>query len=379
VRRVGFVVNPIAGMGGRVGLKGTDGVANQARAAGAEPIAGPRAQLFARTFLELSRHDESLRVRWLTCGGTMGAVPLRDAGLGGETIELVHTPGAETTATDTQRAVDACVARGAELLLFCGGDGTARDVAEAAKDRIPILGIPSGVKMHSGLFAVSPPAAAQLLVGYLRGQLRIGTGEILDLDETAYRNGEWRVRLFATAKTLVEPNLVAGGKVMIDEVSEEAIRGELAVHFSEIFENEPDTLFLLGPGSTLSSIATAIGINKTLLGVDAVVGGKAVAKDLNEKGILDLLDRHPKAKLVVSPIGAQGFILGRGNLQVSPAVLRRIGTKNVIVVATPAKLAMTPVLRVDTGDTALDKEFHKREYLFVVIRYRTSKLHPIQR
>ncbi len=151
MRRVGFVVNPIAGMGGRVGLKGTDGVANQARAAGAEPIAGPRAQLFARTFLELSRHDESLRVRWLTCGGTMGAVPLRDAGLGGETIELVHTPGAETTATDTQRAVDACVARGAELLLFCGGDGTARDVAEAAKDRIPILGIPSGVKMHSGL------------------------------------------------------------------------------------------------------------------------------------------------------------------------------------------------------------------------------------
>jgi len=151
------------------------------------------------------------------------------------------------------------------------------------------------------------------------------------------------------------------------------------VHFSELFENEPDTLFLLGPGSTLNSIATAMGIDKTLLGVDAVVDGKAVAKDLNEKGILDLLDHHPKAKLVVSPIGAQGFILGRGNLQVSPAVLRRIGTKNVIVVATPAKLAMTPILRVDTGDPALDDEFHKREYLFVVIGYRTSKLHPIQR
>src|SRR5437870_1085857 len=229
-------------MGGRVGLKGTDGVANEAQAAGAEPIAGPRAQLFAQTFLELSKHDESLRVRWQTSAQAMGAAPLRGAGVGEETIEVVHTPGDRTTADDTRRGVDACIGRGAELLLFCGGDGTARDVAEATKDRIPIL-----------------------------------------------------------------------------------------------------------------------GIDKSLLGVDAVVDGKAVAKDLNEKGILHLLDHHPKAKLVVSPIGAQGFILGRGNLQVSPAVLRRIGTKNVIVVATPAKLAMTPILRVDTDDPALDDEFHKRE------------------
>jgi len=378
VRRIGFVVNPIAGMGGRVGLKGTDGVAKEAQAAGAEPVAGPRAQIFAGTFLQLSKRDEALRVRWLTCAGGMGADPLRAAGITEDVIEVVYTPRERTTAADTRSGVEACVDRAAELLLFCGGDGTARNVAEAARDRIPILGIPAGVKMHSGLFAVSPAAAAHLLVGYLRGQLRIGAAEILDLDEEAYRTGEWRVRLFATAKTLVEPNLVAGGKVMIDEVSEEAIRGELGVHFSELFETEPDTLFLLGPGSTVHSIATAIGIDKTLLGVDAVVGGKTIAKDLNETGILALLDRQPKAKLVVSPIGAQGFILGRGNLQVSPAVLRRIGTKNVVVVATPAKLAMTPVLRVDTGDPALDEELHKREYLFVLIGYRTSKLHPIQ-
>ena len=379
MHRIGLLVNPIAGMGGRVGLKGTDGVANEAQAAGAEPIAGPRASVFARTFVELSKPDAGLRVRWITCGGAMGADPLRAAGAGAETIEVVYTPEERTTAADTRTAVEASINGGAELLLFCGGDGTARDVAEAAQDRIPILGIPAGVKMHSGLFAVSPPAAARILVGYLRGQLRIGTAEILDLDEVAYREGEWKIRLFSTAKTLVEPNLVAGGKVMIDEVSEDAIRGELAVHFSELFENEPHTLFLLGPGSTLSSIATAIGIDKTLLGVDAVVGGQAIAKNLNERGILDLLDRYPEAKLVVSPVGAQGFILGRGNLEVSPEVLRRIGTKNVIVVATPAKLAMTPVLRVDTGDPTLDEEFHKREYLFVLIGYRTSKLHPIQR
>src|SRR2546425_5918839 len=146
MHRVGFVVNPIAGMGGRIGLKGTDGVADAAIAAGADPIAGPRAQLFAKTFLELSKHDPSLVTRWLTCAGVMGAEPLREGGVGQETIEAVYAPGERTTAADTRRAVDACIERGAELLLFCAGDGTARDIAEAANDRMPILGIPAGVK-----------------------------------------------------------------------------------------------------------------------------------------------------------------------------------------------------------------------------------------
>jgi predicted polyphosphate/ATP-dependent NAD kinase len=378
MRRIGFVVNPIAGMGGRVGLKGTDGVVEQALAAGAEPIAGSRARAFAEAFLRASRADETLQVLWVTCAGAMGREPLLAAGCPTEQLESVYSPGQNTTAEDTRRAVNAILERRVELILFTGGDGTARDVAEAAKNRVPILGIPAGVKMHSGIFAVSPAAAAALLVAYLGGDLRVGDAEILDLDEDAYRNGEWRIRLYATSKTLVEPQLVQAGKLMLAEVSEEAVRKELAVHFSDLFEAEPETLFLLGPGSTLHSIASMLGLEKTLLGIDAVVRGKVIAKDLNESSILALLDRYPRAKLVVSPIGAQGFILGRGNLQLSPAVLRRIGTKNLIVVATPAKLEATPVLRVDTGDDTLDVEFRRREYLFVLIGYRTSKLHPIQ-
>ncbi len=143
-------------------------------------------------------------------------------------------------------------------------------------------------------------------------------------------------------------------------------------------ESEPDTLFLLGAGSTLEHVAKRLGVEKTVLGIDALLGGKVVGRDLDEAGILQLLGEHPKAKLVVSPIGAQGFVLGRGNLQVSPAVVRRIGVPNVIVVSTPSKLNATPVLRVDTGDPELDREFAKKEYLFVVIGYRTSKLHPIR-
>ncbi len=376
--RIGFVVNPIAGMGGRVGLKGTDHVVDQARAAGAEPVAPGRAALFLTAFLRMQRKDPNLDVHWLSCPGDMGGEFLEAAGVPLGDIEFVHTPASPTTAEDTRAAAAGCVANHAELVLFCGGDGTARDVAQAVQGSVPILGIPSGVKMHSGVFAVDPRAAAEAVAAFLRGQLRVGDSEILDLDEEAYRAGEWRVRMYATARTLVEPNLVQADKMMFAEMSEESVRIELAEHFRDLFEEEPTTLFFLGPGSTVESIATRLKMEKTLLGIDAAVGGKIFAKDLDEKGILGLLNRYPKTKLVVSPIGAQGFILGRGNLQLSPAVVRRIGTRNILVVATPAKLAATPVLRVDTGDEALDAEIRRKEYLFVLVGYRTTKLHPIK-
>lgn len=378
MRRIAFIVNPIAGLGGRVGLKGTDGVVDRALAAGAQPLAGARARAFVEAFLRSSKDAPEFQATWFTGGGDMGERPARDAGIPPNRIEVVHRPPPLSTAEDTRKTVEESLNRGAELVLFCGGDGTARDVAATAKDRVPILGIPAGVKMYSGVFAVDPQAAAGLLVAFLRGELREGPGELLDLDEEAYRRGDWRVRLFSTAKTLAEPHLVPTGKMMVSEVSEESVRSELATHFSELFEAHADMLFLLGPGSTIHAIAAALGIETTLLGIDAVVGGKSIARDLNEAGILELLDRHPNVKLVVSPIGAQGFVLGRGNLQVSPPALRRIGTRNVIVVATPGKLAATPMLRVDTGDPSLDREFRDREYLFVVIGYRTSKLHPVQ-
>lgn len=232
--------------------------------------------------------------------------------------------------------------------------------------------------MHSGIFAVNPAGAANLLAAFLRGELREGTGEILDLDERVYRQGGWTVRLFATAKTLVEPHLVPSGKMMLDEVSETSVRAELAAHFEELFDENPDTLFLFGPGSTIHAIASSLGFEKTLLGIDAVLARTTIGRDVNEAQILELLDRHRKAKIVVSPIGAQGFVLGRGNLQVSPPVLRRIGIGHLIVVATPGKLAATPVLRVDTGDSELDRDIQEKGYLFVVVGYRTSKVHPIQ-
>jgi predicted polyphosphate/ATP-dependent NAD kinase len=378
VKRVGFVINPIAGMGGRVGLKGTDGMADEALAAGAQPVASTRARDFLEALLERERKDPTLELRWLTCAGPMGADALEAAGVAGRDIERIHHPADRTTAGDTMALADQAASRSVDVLVFVGGDGTARDIADAIGTRIPILGVPAGVKMHSGVFAVTPAAAAELLVAYARDEVRVGDGDLLDVDEQAYRAGEWKVRFHGTARTLVEPNLVAAGKMMVAEVPDDAVFTELREHFVELFEAEPRTLFLLGPGSTVESIAKRLGLRKTLLGIDAVVGGRIVGRDLSERGILALLDRHPAAKVVVSPIGAQGFVLGRGNLQLSPTILRRISPKNVIVVATHGKLASTPVLRVDTGDTALDDEFRGKEYLFVLIGYRTTKLHPIR-
>ncbi|MGQ0796887.1 MAG: ATP-NAD kinase family protein [Methanobacteriota archaeon] len=378
MKRIGFLINPVAGMGGRVGLKGTDGKADEARAAGAEPVAPHRGLLFLRQFRERQAADPRLQVRWLTCAGPMGASALEAAGAARSDLEIVHTPADRTTAADTRAWAANAAEAGAELLVFVGGDGTARDIVDAIGDRRPVVGVPSGVKMHSGVFALTPATAADLLAAYLRDELRTGDAELLDLDEDAYREGEWKVRFYGTARGLVEPNLVAAGKEILAEVSGEGVVSELREHFAELFETEPTTLFLLGPGSTIDAIARRFGLAKTLLGIDAVVGGRIVGADLNEKGILALLDRHPVAKIVVSPIGAQGFILGRGNLQLSPEVLRRIGPKRVIVVATPGKLTSTPILRVDTGDGALDEEFRTREYLFVLVGYRTTRLHPIK-
>ena len=292
--------------------------------------------------------------------------------------EIATQPSVPTTPEDTKAACREFEKRGAELIVFCGGDGTCRDIVDVVDARLPILGIPAGVKMHSGVFGIHPATVATILDAWVRGYLRVGDAEVLDVDEDAYRRGEWVVRLYGTAKTLVEPALVQTGKMLFAEVSDDAMKDEIADHVKELVDQEPDTLFLLGPGSTVEHIAKRLGVEKTVLGVDAVVGGKLVGKDLDEARILALLDRYRKTKLIVSPIGAQGFILGRGNLQLSPAVIRRIGVPNVIVVSTPAKLNVTPVLRVDIGDPELDKEFARKEYLFVVIGYRTSKLHPIR-
>lgn len=374
MQSIGLIVNPIAGIGGRVGLKGTDDVLNEALELGGMPVAPEKMSKFLDALLLLLRNKSLDKIKWLTCSNSMGESYLERFGDGPWVWDVVYTPGDPTTADDTKSACRILLNREVRLIVFCGGDGTARDVWEVVENKIPIIGIPSGVKMHSGVFGMNPEAVAFIILRFLLGELDIGDGEILDLDEERYRKGEWHIRLFGTASVPSEPSYVQVGKMHAEAVPEEDARTEIAEHIAEEMEENKDTLYVLGSGSTIAAISEEVGVDYSLLGVDAVYRGRLVGRDLNEEQLLSLLEKYEKVRLVLTPIGAQGFILGRGNLQLSPRVIRRMGLEEIVIVCTPGKLRRTPLLRIDTGDDDLDEEFRSREYLTVVTGYRTMKL-----
>ncbi|MBU7009232.1 MAG: ATP-NAD kinase family protein [Theionarchaea archaeon] len=373
----GFVVNPIAGMGGRVGLKGTDNVVEEAIKRGATPVSGKRAlQMLGILVRARDQYAQELPITWLTVSGKMGVHVLEEAGFTKDEYEIVYHCPNETTREDTRHACRAFQDKNVELIVFCGGDGTARDIYEVVDASTPMLGIPSGVKMHSGVFGVNPESVAEVILAFIEGTLSVSEVEIMDLDEELYRKGEWTIKLHGIAKTPFEDTYIQSAKMMIKGPSEEESKKEIADYIIE--EMEEDTLYILGPGSTLKTIGETLGIKKTLLGIDAVYNKKLVLKDGNEKDLLTLLSKYDKVRLIVSPIGAQGFMLGRGNLQLSPDVLKRIGLDNIIVVATPAKLQQLDALRVDTQDKGLDEAFLEKKYMRVIMGYHTMAVRNIQ-
>jgi len=349
-KKIGLIVNPIAGMGGAVGLKGTDGKETLEKAISLG--AAPRAPQRAREALDMffSCGTEAL---FYTCPQDMGENVLKEYT---KNYELVFPDFKEKASSreDTLRAAKLMEELGVGLILFAGGDGTARDICEAVDLRVPVLGIPSGVKIHSAVFAVTPKRAGELAARFLGGKVRnLKEMEVMDIDEEAYRKGEVKARLFGYLLVPWERNKIQcrkSGSMASERVVQQAIAEEV------VSAMEEGVLYLLGPGTTVKAIADRLGIEKSLLGVDAVLNRVSVGRDLAEKEILELLDKHPKAKTVVSPIGGQGYILGRGNLQLSPRVIRNVGKENIIVVATPQKVASlhgAPLL-VDTGDSSLD-------------------------
>jgi len=345
MKRIGFIVNPVAGMGGLVGLKGTDGNVEEARRRGAVPYAMERARI------TLGILSQGKGLHFMSCSGTMGEDILRDAGL--KEFEILYSFSGESSARDTKAAAQRFREAGADLILFCGGDGTARDIFEATGRDIPLLGIPAGVKMYSAVFAIDPIIAAELVRESADNNLR--DSEILDVDEEAYRSGVLKTRIFGIARTPVVAGKVQVAKQVYEESDEERAKQEIARFIQEVML--PGTLYILGAGTTTEAIAHRLGVQKTLLGVDAIKDGVLVAMDVNEKTILDLAGQEKEIRIILSPIGAQGFILGRGNQQISAQVVKKAGLKNIIVVATPHKLRETPLLYVDSGDPALDREF----------------------
>jgi len=359
-QKIGLIVNPVAGMGGRVGLKGTDGESyKRAVELGAQPVTPVR----TKDFFEHIRKKESIEL--VTAPGMMGETHIRDFNLAATVVGSIT---GETSAKDTQRIAKEMLAQGVNLLIFVGGDGTARDIYDAVGMKVPVVAVPSGVKIFSAVFAFSARAAAEMVDEFIGGA-RVAEQEVLDIDEAAFRDNRLASRLYGY---LLVPNVkkyLQGGKEC-SNVNKSAVKSKTEVAADILEHMDPDAVYLLGPGTTVKAIADAAGIPKTLLGVDALADGHMVGTDLNEKAILSLFQNFKKRHIIVTPIGGNGFIFGRGSKQFTPEVIRSVGRNNIIIVGTRDKIVKLEALRVDTGDFELDQML--AGYMAVIVGYKET-------
>ena len=371
--RVGIIVNPDAGLGGRLGFKGSDGRAAEAREAGAQDRAGPRMTQCMIKFDELlksSLNRSNIKPEIYTWEGRMGGDWLTNL----EYHSIGKTPH-PTTAQNTSELVQQLATNEVEVILYAGGDGTTRDIVNALGDKkIPLIGVPGGVKMHSGCFATTPNAAAEVLFSFAIGDLMASITEVMDLDEEIYLTGEWKVRMYGEALTPASPRFIQGAKQQVERASEDEIIEGLATHIGDLIETDPDLMVVWGSGGTLRMIGEILDKDLTLLGIDIQHKDK-IYTDLNEKQLIEILQQHSGNKtLLLSPMGGQGFLIGRGNLQLSPTVIRLIGISSILGVATPAKLTGLSNVRIDTGDSELDQELRERKFVKMLQGYRTTRV-----
>jgi len=367
--KIGFLVNPVAGMGGRVGLKGTNGVSKNAIALGAKPVAPSKAVEFLKRLKEL---EIVATIKLITCPGVMGQNEVKSADLRAQVLTM-HLK-AETTNEDTRLAVKMMSAMKVDLIVFVGGDGTARDILDAMRDSasLPVLGVPSGVKMYSGVFAASPTDAADVVQAVVEKSAQTMDFEIMDVDEEAVRNDRLSGNLYGLLKGPFVPMRMLGSKEVSPETVDEH-ENQMAVARSVVEDMKPNATYILGPGTTTKCIADLLGVEKTLLGVD-IYRENRVIRDVNEEKILREVKDWNNTWIVLSPVGRQGMLLGRGNQQISPEILRRVGKEHIIVAGTRSKIQGIEggVLRVDTGDGQVDQML--RGYIKVAVDYREWRL-----
>lgn len=347
-KRLGLIINPLAGIGGRVGLKGSDGaeIQQKAFALGAEPQAGKRAKHALEAI-----GTELREVEIITPPGEMGAEVAEELGYSPQIIGEISI--GKTTGEDTCRAARTMLESQVDLLLFAGGDGTARDVYRGVEDRLAVIGIPAGVKIHSAAFATHPRSAGELAALFLKkGDMRLREAEVVDLDEEAYRRGTISTRLYGYLMVPQHRHLVQGSKAPTP--TSEAAQME-AIAWDVVEGMKEDWKYVLGPGTTTRAVAKRLGFEKTLVGVDLITKREVIALDVNEQQLLEST-RDQQTVLILTPIGGQGFLFGRGNQPISPRVIRQVGIDNIWVICTTDKLNSfggNPLL-VDTGDGELD-------------------------
>lgn len=368
---LGLVINPYAGIGGALALKGSDGadIRAQALAQGAIPQANNKTTV---ALSQLIDYQADILIK--TASGQMGAQCAES--LGFDTQVCYTHPNTQTEASDTQAAVDIFVEQGVDCILFAGGDGTARNICAQVPHHIPVLGIPAGCKIHSGVYAITPSAAGCVIADMVLGKLvTVQSAEVRDIDESAFREGKVIAKHFGELTVPAQLQYVQSVK-MGGKESDELVLADLAAYIQELRDDEDDCSWIMGSGSTIDFMMDEWGIDNTLLGVDVITASGEVLADITASELLEHVQTH-RAKLVITLIGGQGHILGRGNQQLSPDVIRRIGRENMLIVATKTKLQHLEgrPLICDTSDPELDTQLHG--YMEVITGYNDKVLYPV--
>lgn len=366
---LGLIINPLAGIGGSVGLKGSDGadIVKEAFSRGARCKSSERAKLALQVLLPIQD-----QIKIITCPQTMGETLVVEMGFSYQVLDNLSVE--HTSAQDTCNAAQQLLDQKVDIILFAGGDGTARDICSVVADRIPVLGIPAGVKIHSAVYAVTPKAAGEVISQLASGQLiDVKAHDVRDIDEEAFRNNIVRAKLYGEMRVPQAGQFVQSVKQGGVEV-EELVLEDIAADVVQGMED--DVLYLIGSGKTTLAIMDELGLDNTLLGIDAVLNHQLLKNDVSETEILDYLEQYP-CKAVISIIGGQGHIIGRGNQQLSAAVLKKLGKKNLKVISTKAKVSALEgrPLIVDSGDNELDDLFSGT--IEVTTGYQDQIIYPV--
>ena len=369
--KLGLLVNPYAGIGGALALKGSDGVEirEKALSMGAEKKALDKTRLALAHIVTIQD-----QVQLYVASGDMGETLAKDMGFH---YTLVYQPeNLQTEGQDTEATAKALLAHQVDLILFAGGDGTARNVCHVVGSSVPVLGVPAGCKIHSAVYAITPAAAGRVLKQVIKGEIvSVSDAEVMDIDEALFRNGKVNARQFGEMQVPTELRYIQAVK-MGGKESDELVLADIAAHIIEIIEDNPEHLFVMGSGSTVEFVMKELGIKNTLLGVDVIKHKKLLASDVTASELI-ALTTHQNCKLVLTLIGGQGHIIGRGNQQLSADFLTSLGKDNILLVATKSKLSNLSgrPLIVDSGDTKLDIQLSG--LISIITGYHDQVLYPI--
>ena len=379
--KLGLIINPIAGIGGSVALKGSDGMAMHALSLGAKPKANARTALALDVLLP---YKDDIVI--YTANDQMGEQCARELGFAVEVVYQAKTAATENE--DSKLSAKALISKGVDIILFAGGDGTARDIAsviagEEQGQQVPVLGIPAGCKIHSGVYAITPKAAGRIIELMVTKELvTLTTGDVMDIDESLFRQGVVKAKRYSEMQIPSELRYVQAVKSGGKESDELVLQDIAASIIDEMAEHE-EQQFIIGSGSTTAFLMEELALDNTLLGVDIVKEQSLIASDVTETELYQAIIEHQGiSKLVITLIGGQGHVFGRGNQQLSPRIIRAVlaqqgGKDNLTIIATKAKLAAlhNKPLISDTGDHELDMELSG--FISVTTGYKDQVLYPL--